>query len=208
MTKEQILAAIKQAVEQGEVHDVDTGFVTKIVEQNQQKQLKFWVGTQAQYNLIETPEEDVLYIITNPEFEREFRMSLFNRTKDYLEEYGQTEDGWYWRQYASGFAELWRKSDIQTFSFVQDPNGEYAKQTMNNYLPMELTEITDVSASLVGDDIYGFFAGWSVSEDGNILKTKFMRKPNESASVNGTYSIHIWGLWCPFDTHNALTDLL
>ena len=32
MTKEQILAAIEQAVEDGEIRDVDTGFVTKVKE--------------------------------------------------------------------------------------------------------------------------------------------------------------------------------
>ena len=58
MTKEQILAAITQAVSTGEIKDVDTGFVTKIKELNKNKQLSFWVGTTAEYNAIETKLEN------------------------------------------------------------------------------------------------------------------------------------------------------
>lgn len=65
MTKEQILAAIIQAVEGGSVGDVDTGFVTKIVEQNQRQTVTFWVGTQAQYNAITEKTKNCLYIITD-----------------------------------------------------------------------------------------------------------------------------------------------
>jgi len=65
MTKEQILTAIEQAVDSGTITDIDTGFVTKIKEQNLGTGLKFWVGTQAQYNAIETPENDVFYIISD-----------------------------------------------------------------------------------------------------------------------------------------------
>lgn len=65
MTKEQILAAITQAVEDGTVGDIDTGFITKIKEINKGYQLRFWVGTSAEYNAIETPETNVLYIKTD-----------------------------------------------------------------------------------------------------------------------------------------------
>lgn len=75
MTKEQILAAITQAVEEGEIHDVDTGFITKIKEQNAGKELKFWVGSQAQYNAL-VPQEDVMYLITDPEMEAELQAQI------------------------------------------------------------------------------------------------------------------------------------
>lgn len=76
MTKEQILAAITQAVEQGEIHDVDTGFVTKIKEQNAGRELKFWVGTQAQYNAISEKAENVMYLITDPQLDEEIEARL------------------------------------------------------------------------------------------------------------------------------------
>lgn len=65
MTKEQILAAIAQAVETGSVGDVDTGFVTKIKETNSGDYVTFWVGTQAQYNAIATKAKNCMYIITD-----------------------------------------------------------------------------------------------------------------------------------------------
>lgn len=82
MTKEQILTAITQAVEQGEIHDVDTGFVTTIKEQNAQKPLKFWVGTQAQYNAISAPEENTLYLITDPQIDDELQEQIDELRED------------------------------------------------------------------------------------------------------------------------------
>ena len=55
MTKEQILTAITQAVENGTIGDVDTGFVQTVKTINGIG-LKFFVGTQAQY--MELTEED------------------------------------------------------------------------------------------------------------------------------------------------------
>lgn len=68
MTKEQILTAITQAVEEGNIRDVDTGFITKIVEQNKQAPLSFWVGTSAEYNALKTKAENCFYIISDDVF--------------------------------------------------------------------------------------------------------------------------------------------
>ena len=65
MTKEQTLAAIAQAIETGEIKDVDAGFVTKLKEQNGGAPLMFWVGTQAQYNEIAEKVNNCFYIITD-----------------------------------------------------------------------------------------------------------------------------------------------
>jgi hypothetical protein len=65
MTKEETLAAIKQAIETGEIKDVDTGFITKIKEQNAAQGLAFWVGTTAEYNALETKTDSCFYIITD-----------------------------------------------------------------------------------------------------------------------------------------------
>lgn len=65
MTKEQILAAIAQAVETGSVGDCDTGFITKIKETNSGSYVTFWVGTQAQYNALENKAQNCMYIITD-----------------------------------------------------------------------------------------------------------------------------------------------
>lgn len=65
LTKEQILAAITQAIETHEITNVDTGFVTKIKELNSGEPIQFWLGTYSQYHAIAEPEENVFYIITN-----------------------------------------------------------------------------------------------------------------------------------------------
>lgn len=64
MSKEQILTAITQAVENHEIADINSGFITTIKEMNKDVGLKFWVGTQAEYNKI-TPEDNVFYIISD-----------------------------------------------------------------------------------------------------------------------------------------------
>lgn len=65
MTKEQILAAITQAVESHSISDVDTGFVTTLKERNAGNGLKFWVGTTAQYNALDPKEENCFYILSD-----------------------------------------------------------------------------------------------------------------------------------------------
>ena len=65
LTKEQILTAIQQAAETGEIKDVDTGFVTTIKEKNHGVGLTFWIGTTAEYNAIETKAENCFYICTD-----------------------------------------------------------------------------------------------------------------------------------------------
>lgn len=65
MTKEQILTAITQAVNEGTIGDIDAGFITKIQEQNDQKGISFWFGTTAQFEALEEKREDILYILTD-----------------------------------------------------------------------------------------------------------------------------------------------
>ena len=65
MTKEQILAAITQAVSTHTISDVDTGFVTTLKEQNSGNGLKFWVGSTAEYNAIQNKEQNCFYILTD-----------------------------------------------------------------------------------------------------------------------------------------------
>lgn len=65
MTKEQILTAIEQAISTGEIGDCDTGFITRIKEQNNGAGLTFWVGTQAEYNALDPKVNNCFYIITD-----------------------------------------------------------------------------------------------------------------------------------------------
>jgi hypothetical protein len=65
MTKEQILAAIAQAVETGSITDIDAGFITTIKELNRGTGLKFWFGTTAEYNAITEKDANCYYIKTD-----------------------------------------------------------------------------------------------------------------------------------------------
>jgi len=65
MTKEQILTAITQAVNEGTISNIDTGFVQTIKTINGTA-LKFFVGEQSEYDaLTEADKKDLFAIITN-----------------------------------------------------------------------------------------------------------------------------------------------
>lgn len=89
MTKEQILTAIEQAITTGAVQDVDTGFITKIKEQNKNVGLKFWIGTQAEYNALATKENNCFYIITDDTAKEDIETAIGNlqREMNTLNEY-------------------------------------------------------------------------------------------------------------------------
>lgn len=65
LTKEEIYAAIMQAVQSGSIGDVDTGFITTVKTING-KGLKFFVGEQHEYEALTAEQKEGLFaIITN-----------------------------------------------------------------------------------------------------------------------------------------------
>ena len=64
MTKEEIFAAIVEATGNTPT-GIDDAFITKIKEQNQNIPLKFWIGTNAQYNALEEIDPNCFYIFTD-----------------------------------------------------------------------------------------------------------------------------------------------
>lgn len=76
MTKEQILTAIAQAVESGEIKDVDTGFV-KTVKTINGAALRFFYGTQSEYEaLAEEDKSNLFAIITNDTTKEAFNRAI------------------------------------------------------------------------------------------------------------------------------------
>ena len=65
LTKEEIITAIANAVQSGDIGDIDAGFITTIKEQNGGEGLRFWVGTMAAYNALTEKSADILYIVTD-----------------------------------------------------------------------------------------------------------------------------------------------
>lgn len=66
MSKEQILAAIDAAINKGiEAITDDGAFYEAVQETNHGRYIKFWIGTQAEYNALSNPDTNVLYIISD-----------------------------------------------------------------------------------------------------------------------------------------------
>ena len=65
MTREQILTAITQAVNEGTIGDIDAGFITKLQEMNEQTVVQFWFGTTAEFQALTEKRENMLYILTD-----------------------------------------------------------------------------------------------------------------------------------------------
>lgn len=76
LKKEQIYAAITQAVQTGTIGDVDTGFVQTVKTING-KGLKFFYGTQAEYEILTAAEKSNLFaIITNDTSKEAFNAAI------------------------------------------------------------------------------------------------------------------------------------
>lgn len=88
MTKEQILTAISQAVENGVIGDVDTGFVTTLKTVNG-TYLKFYYGTKADFDALPADQkENVFAIFSNDTIGEDMKSSieeLQETVKDILE---------------------------------------------------------------------------------------------------------------------------
>lgn len=88
MTKEQIYAAIAQAINDGTFGDVDTGFVQTIKTING-KPLRFFVGAQYEYDaLSDDDKQDLFAIITNDATKEGLRNAIETLLNDF-EEYKQ-----------------------------------------------------------------------------------------------------------------------
>lgn len=76
MTKEQILTAITQAVENGVIGDVDTGFVTTLKTVNG-TYLKFYYGTKADFDALPADQkENVFAIFSNDTIGEDMKSSI------------------------------------------------------------------------------------------------------------------------------------
>lgn len=76
MTKEQIVNAIANATGLTP-EEIDADVITSAIkEQNAQKNVNLWVGTQNEYNAIATPDENTLYIVTDPHETNELQAQI------------------------------------------------------------------------------------------------------------------------------------
>lgn len=113
MTKEQIITAIMQAVNEGTIGNIDAGFITTIKTIND-KAVRFFYGTQAEYNALED-KENLFAVITD-----DTTVEAFNKA---IEELQKT------------VADHSRKLiEIAPYSLVQpDENGDFPLEIGKTY---------------------------------------------------------------------------
>jgi hypothetical protein len=142
MTKEQILAAITQAVETGKVGDVDTGFVTKLKEKNGGNYVTVWVGTQAQYNALAAIDANCLYIITDDTTSTDFAKATEDfaaanaafeaHLNDHDEvEIIQSSDNTVYKKYKNGIAEGWFTWYATSRAITKAAGGLYVSEAVD-----------------------------------------------------------------------------
>lgn len=159
MTKEQILAAITQAIEEGEISDIDTGFVTKLKEANKNRQLTFWIGSTAEYNALQIKETNCFYILTDDtEFEdietelETFRTTLENLTDTVMRlsaTVSDQEDEITELQTASEiYADKFRIIDAKKDWVLLNTTVQYADET---YKPLSMPHDEDLPQMTIAD---------------------------------------------------------
>lgn len=98
LTKEEIITAIAEAT--GHIAtDVDDAFITKIKEANKNKNMKLWVGTEAEYRALSIIDTDTFYAVYE------------TTDNDYVIQTGQ-EGNWHWKKYKNGDIEAYGRFNV------------------------------------------------------------------------------------------------
>lgn len=224
MTKEQILAAIEQAVNGGVIGDVDAGFITKVKEKNGGKSVTFWVGTQAQYNAIAEREENCLYIITDETTFDDVAKTVEQAAADAKAAAEAAKDaafvidsktdlqadfnGCTYRKYTDGIAEYWINLKINNFPLTESKGDFYATKggwkrvAFTNYPEINNTPfLCDIS--VVGVESYD--SNGKLREIGGFAMTygvasaegtqNFLVLANKSVTATVRLCIHVMWNW-------------
>lgn len=169
MTKEQILSAIAQATGQT-ITDIDEAFISKVKEYNGNRNLRFWVGTKAQYNAIQTKEEDVVYFVTDENALETLSATVQDHTASLIDVYQKLStiddyiiyqdggaytdpdvdpDTWALRVWASGRLELCRTATVENLNFLTWSPFKVADVSV--MLPDYFELFTDVNVNIIDD---------------------------------------------------------
>ena len=206
MTKEEILAAITQAVSTHAIADVDTGFVTTVKETNRNKGLTFWIGTSAEYNAIQTKVPDCFYILTDDPMLDDIESAVTDVASQVIDIAGRsiqsiddyTVDGWNWHVHVhtSGFVEAWGAKEISNAD-VSTAEGNMYVVADGGFIVEYPTVLADSNgftrktASFGWDSVYyGLpFGRLGLSDDDyiNIMRATSL------TGVTGTLSIYMTG---------------
>lgn len=217
MTKEQIYDAIAEATGMTPT-PVDEAFITMIKEQNANHNMKFWHGTEAQFNALEETDPDTVYVIgTNKvksvdaleaavsELQEEVQpvdrggtgattaegaRANLGLDVDYVVEEG-TSGIWTYRKWASGVAECWGKTMQNITAGTAYGNIRYGSSSLINF-PFEFIETPDVVTDVKANQQLGWTA---VSGDTSKSRVKIVIMSSQTTGDNWTFSIHAIGRW-------------
>jgi len=172
MTKQQVINAITEATGATPT-SVDDAFITMIKEQNGNRNLKFWVGTQAQYNAL-TPANDVVYIITDGDALGDISARVTNTESDITGlkgrittaegaivninaalaniidaiTYDDEVDGWHVRKWVGGRIEAEKTFDISEYTYSTYAPVYHAGIKTFTYPTDLFTSVANVSINL------------------------------------------------------------
>lgn len=91
MTKEQILTAITQAVNESSIGDVDSGFITTVKTINGLP-LRFFVGEQAAYDALSAEQKENLFAIITNDTTKAYIMEALDTLREDMESINETFD--------------------------------------------------------------------------------------------------------------------
>ena len=140
LTKEQILAAINQAALGGTI-DPDAAFITKVKEANGGGYVTFWVGTQAQYNVLPSIDKNCVYIITNSTKDADLQAELA-RIEGIAE--GGAKSVLLWENkslVATGFGQEKVALDLSMYSFVVVQFGTRTQTTASGTVTLMMESV-------------------------------------------------------------------
>lgn len=204
MTKEQILAAIAE-VTGATPTQIDDAFITKIKEQNRNSPLKFWVGTNAQYNEL-TPVDGVFYIITDADPLTDIQSQIdgldtqitaAGTLLNYVGEEVATlmangtdtliadDNGWTVQKFANGLVQAWTNSTIT----IESGANNSQDITLPSSIDLAYSMKGFVHATSIAIDAPAYFVRASAGGD----VTCYLSRKNTTNI--GYYDVFIVGRW-------------
>ena len=163
------------------------GYVTGLKESNNGGVFKTWIGTQEEYDNLETKIPNCLYMISD---DKTFT--------DYVIEQGTTDDGWTYRKWNSGIAECWGGFG-HTVSWSGEDPIRYSNTWLTINFPANLFETIPVVTSDFRND-----SGAVVnSSTGQVTQTQaafmFSRVWGGGNDVTGWLHVQVNGRWKPYE---------
>lgn len=127
LTKEQIYTAIDSYLKTGKPPtDIDDGFITTLKEINEGEGIKLWIGTMAEYEALETKQDNVLYLFSDDPTVEDIEAAIttlqtnLNSSITLLEEQIDTS----MQDVNDRLDELGFKEGVASFSYTGNPTSE------------------------------------------------------------------------------------